>query len=124
MWIFNIHSVAKLQKIEGGPLVEKNSKVAQCRKKLKRRKRKNLFGSVPWANRCNLKFCRTILVTSGVSKKTLTKNHDTIVDTFQEKRRLKTRPSTLSLFHAACLEACRFEFDIHFLRIVKNEMNS
>ena len=32
-----------------------------------------LFGSVPWANRGNLKFCRTfgrtILVTSGVSKK-------------------------------------------------------
>ena len=33
----------------------------------------NLFGSVPWANRGNLKFCRTfgrtILVTLGVSKK-------------------------------------------------------
>ena len=36
-------------------------------------KRENLFGSVPWANRNNIKFCRTfgrtILVTSGVSKK-------------------------------------------------------
>ena len=33
----------------------------------------NLFGPVPWANKGNLKFCRTfgrtILVTSGVSKK-------------------------------------------------------
>ena len=34
---------------------------------------RNLFGSVPWANSGNIKFCRTfgrtILVTSGVSKK-------------------------------------------------------
>ena len=46
----------------------------------------NLFGSVPWANRGYLKFCRTfgrtILVTSGVSKfffkkkKKQTKSHD------------------------------------------------
>ena len=40
----------------------------------------NLFGSVPCANRGNLKFCRTfgrtILVTSGVLKKTLTKSYD------------------------------------------------
>ena len=40
----------------------------------------NLFGSVLWVNRDNLKFCRTfgrtILVTSGVSKKTLTKSYD------------------------------------------------
>ena len=44
-----------------------------------RGKKENLFGSVPWANRNNLKFCRTfgrtILITSGVSKKTLTKSH-------------------------------------------------
>ena len=36
-------------------------------------KKEKPFGSVPWANRYNLKFCRTfgrtILVTSGVSKK-------------------------------------------------------
>ena len=37
----------------------------------------NRFGSVPWANSGNLKFCRTfgktILVNSGVSKKQLNK---------------------------------------------------
>ena len=58
--VFNIHFVAKHQKIEGGPFGEKNSekKVSQCRKKLKgglwsrpvwyvtRENRKNLFGSV------------------------------------------------------------------------------
>ena len=58
---FNIHSVAKHQKIEGGPFGEKfffEKKVSQCQKNLKegllslswygmsRRKRKNLFGSV------------------------------------------------------------------------------
>ena len=33
---FNIHSVAKLQKMKGDPLVEKKlKKVAQCRKNLK-----------------------------------------------------------------------------------------
>ena len=36
----------------------------------------NLFGSVPWTNRGNLKFCRTILVTSGESKKMKKKNTD------------------------------------------------
>ena len=78
---FNIHSVAKLKKNEGGPFEEKKSrkKVSQCRK--------NLIGDplassgiVCYAgNLCLrfsslgqrvqfgvfLKFCRTILVTSG-----------------------------------------------------------
>ena len=69
------------------PFCRKNieKKVAQRRKKLKgghlvspgnvcyAEKLKIFFGSVPWANRCNLKFSRTfgrtILVTSGVSEK-------------------------------------------------------
>ena len=61
---FNIHSVAKLQKIEGRPFGGKNlKKVAQCRKNLKGDPlvssgivchAGNLFGSLPWANRYNL----------------------------------------------------------------------
>ena len=51
------------EKLKGGPLV--SSGIV--------RYAGNLFGSIPWANRGNLKFCRTfgktILVTSGVSKK-------------------------------------------------------
>ena len=43
-------------------------------------KKKAPFDSVIWSNRYNIKFCRTfgrtILVTSGVSKKILTKSHD------------------------------------------------
>ena len=62
MGVFNIHFVAKHQKIEGGPFGEKifsRKKVSQCRKKLKgktlwsrpvwyvtRENRKNLLGSV------------------------------------------------------------------------------
>ena len=75
----NIHSVAKFLKNEGGPLGEKS----KCRKRTKMGDplvssvivcyAGNFFGSVPWAKRSNLKFCRTfgrtILVTSGVSKK-------------------------------------------------------
>ena len=57
-------------------------------------KRKYLFGSVSWANSNNLKFCRTfgrtILVTSGVSKKN-SKSHDYSRLFSQEKRRQKTR---------------------------------
>ena len=98
------HSVAKLQKIEEDPLgifskknsltMPKNSKegpfilARNC--VLRGKKRKSLFGSLPWANRYNLKFCRTILVTSGVSKTTLTKSHDYSRLLSQEKRRLKT----------------------------------
>ena len=52
-----------------------------------------LFGSVPWANRYTLKFCRTfgrtILVSSGGLKKTLTKSHDYSRLFSKEKRRLK-----------------------------------
>ena len=52
-----------------------------------------LFGSVPWANRWNLKFCRTfgrtILVSSEGLKKTLTKSHDYSRLFSLEKRRLK-----------------------------------
>ena len=56
-------------------------KVAQCRKTEKwdpllspgnvcyAEKKKNLFGSVPWANGYNLNICLNILVTSGVLKK-------------------------------------------------------
>ena len=52
------------------------------------------FGSLPWANRGNLKFCiifgRTILVTSGVSKKKhRVKSHDYSRLFSLEKRRLK-----------------------------------
>ena len=53
-------------------------------------KKKNVFGSVPWAKGYNLKFGRifrrTVLVTSGVSKKTLTKSHDYSQLFYQEKR--------------------------------------
>ena len=82
-------------------------KVAQNRKKLEGRsfsfaryciirgRRKNFFGSVPWSNRFKIKFCstfgRTILVTSGVSKKTLRESHDYIRLFSQEKRPLKMR---------------------------------
>ena len=81
---FNIHSAAKLQKkLNGGPFGKTNSKKSlRVPKKLKGGSlvssgivcyAGNLFGSVPWANGGNLKFCRTfgrtILVTSGVSKK-------------------------------------------------------
>ena len=82
----NFQSVAKLEKGRVDPLGKKFSKkVLQCRKQLKggpfglarycmsRAKKENLFGSVPCTNRYNIKFCRpfgrTILVTSGVSKK-------------------------------------------------------
>ena len=53
------------EKTERGPLV---SSGIVCYAEI-------LFGSVPWANRGNLKFCRTILVSSGI-KKALTKSHD------------------------------------------------
>ena len=82
-------------------------KVAQCQKKLKGgkllrgTKRKNLFGSVPWANRYNLKFCRTfgrtILVTSGASKKILTKSHDYSGFFSLEKRRQKDNRTIIGL---------------------------
>ena len=102
---FNIHSVAKLQKIKGGTLWGKffpNKNLAMP-KKTKRGDTwvssgivcyaRNLFGSVSWANRGNLKFCRTfgrtILVRSGVTKKTLTKSHDYSRLFSVEKRRLK-----------------------------------
>ena len=76
------------KKLKGGPF----SLARYCM--LRGKKRKILFGSVPWANRYNLRFCRTfgrtILVTSGVSKKkTLTKSHDYSLLFSQEKRRLK-----------------------------------
>ena len=108
MGFFNIHSVAKLQKIEGGCFVGKKvflKKVAQCRKN-------GPFGPVRY---CMLrgkpfwfsslgqqvhfgvfsKFCRTfgrtILVSSGGLKKTLTKSHDYSRFFSKEKRRLKNR---------------------------------
>ena len=66
-----------------------------------RGKKEKKFGSVPWANRYNLKFCRTfgrtILVTSGVSKKTLTNSHDNSRLFSQEKRRLKKDTSNCCL---------------------------
>ena len=112
MRFLNIHAVAKLQKYERGAFRDffHEEKVSQCRKKLKRgpfslvrycmlrgKKEKPFwfsclgqqvqFGIV-------LKFCRifgrTILVTSGVSKKkTLTKSHDHSRVFTKEKRRLK-----------------------------------
>ena len=85
--VFNIHFVAKIKKLKRtlwGKFCFKKS-FAMPKKliggpfglvwyRMLRRKR---FGSVPWASSGNLKFCRTfgrtILVTSGVSTKTLTK---------------------------------------------------
>ena len=113
---FNIHSVAKLQKIEGGPFRGEIflKKVAQCRKNLKGdllvssgivSYAGNLFGSVSWANRYILgssEFCRTfgrtILVSSGGLKKTLTKSHDYSRLFSLEKRRLKKLTSVSSNF--------------------------
>ena len=90
LWDFSTSILSQnSKKIEGGPFGGKKfrKKVAQYRKKLKGRpdplvssgivlygeRRKNLLGSVLRANGYNLKFCRTfgrtILVTSGVSKK-------------------------------------------------------
>ena len=86
-------------KLKGDPFGEKNfqKNVSQCRKKTERGtlwSHPVLYGTretflvVSWANRGNLKFYRTfgrtILVTSGVSKKTVEK-------TLQKKRRLKNR---------------------------------
>ena len=68
---FYTQSVAKPKKNEGGPFGQNfffRKKVSQCRKKLKGGPFGlvrhcmlcgKLFGSVPWANRWNLKFCRT-----------------------------------------------------------------
>ena len=65
MGFFNFHSVAKLQKIEGGPFGGINF-FEKSRANLKKSKgwtlwsrsvlcyAGNLFGSVPWANRYNL----------------------------------------------------------------------
>ena len=82
------------KKLKGDPFVGNFflKKVAQCRKNLKGGPfglvrycmlRGKPFGSVPWANRYILgssEFCRTfgrtILVSSGGLKKTLTKSHD------------------------------------------------
>ena len=90
---FNIHFVAKLEKkLKGGPFGE----IFFSRSRTMPKKNwkgdplvspgnvcyaeENLFGLVHWANRWNLKFCRTfgrtILVTSGGLKKTVTKSHD------------------------------------------------
>ena len=82
---FNVHSVAKLQKIEGGTLSWGKIWFEKSRTVLKNLKGDllvssgfvcyagNLFGSVPWANRYILgssEFCRTfgrtILVSSGL----------------------------------------------------------
>ena len=83
--------VAKLQKNEGGPFDEKKSHNVEKSERgdplvspgmvCYAEKKKILFGSVPWANRNNLKFCRTfgrtILVELQVYRnKTLTKSHD------------------------------------------------
>ena len=103
---FFLEKVSKCQKIGRGTLWDFSTSIlAQNSKKLSDKKSRiagknrkgdplvssgivcyagNLFGSVSWANRGNIKFCRTfcrtILVTSGVSKKnekkTLTKSHD------------------------------------------------
>ena len=70
---FNIHSVAENWGEE--PFVELFLKSSTMPKKLKGGPfslARYFVGSVPWANRYNLgsfKFCRTFLVTSGVSKK-------------------------------------------------------
>ena len=58
--------VSMPKKLKGDPLVSTGN-VCYAEKM------KDVFGSGNWGN---LKFCRTILVTSGVSKKTLTKSHD------------------------------------------------
>ena len=63
----------------------------------------NLFGSVPWANRYILAsseiffrtFGRTILVSSGGLKKTLTKSHGYSRLFSKEKRRLKKAKSII-----------------------------
>ena len=74
-----------------------------------RGKKENLFGSVPWANRYNLRFCRifgrTILITSGVSKKTLTKSHDYSRLFSQAKRRLKKALNVVSLTFLTMMES-------------------
>ena len=93
--IFHVHSVAKLQKIEGGTVSWGNFfwKKSHSAEKIWRGDllvssgivcyAGNLFGSVPWANGYILgssefwkTFGRTILVSSGGLKKTLTKSHD------------------------------------------------
>ena len=51
------------EKNERGPF----SLPRYCMLRGKKRKQENhFFGLVPWANRYNLKFCRTILDTSGI----------------------------------------------------------
>ena len=78
--------------MEGGSFGEIFSQKSQCRTKLKggplaspgtvcyAENQEKPFWFSSWSNRYNKKFCRTfgrnILVTSGVSKKTLTKSHD------------------------------------------------
>ena len=106
---FNIHSVAKLLKIEGGPFrgefffeksrtVPKKSKGGPLVSSGIVCYAGNLFGSVPWANRYILassEFCRffgrTILVSSGGLKKTLTKSHDYSRLFSKEKLRVKMK---------------------------------
>ena len=101
LWDFSTHSVAKFQKIEGEKLLRKKSGNAEKTEKGEPLVSSgivcyagNLFGN-PWANRGNLKFCRTfvrtILVTAGVSKKTLTESHDYSRLFSQGKRPLKYR---------------------------------
>ena len=104
----NIHSVAKQQKIEGGTLWEiffPGKKVSQCRKKLKggplvspgmvcyagKQEKPFWFSSLGRMVQFGaIIFCRTILVSSGGLKKTLTKCHDYSRLFSKKKRRLKT----------------------------------
>ena len=86
---FNIHSVAKLKRMKGDPLVEKKiKKVARCQKTERRTDLLVSAGNVCYAGKKEASFsfrslgqmvqfdtikfrrtCRTIFVTSGVSKK-------------------------------------------------------
>ena len=108
--VFNIHFVAKHQKIEGGTLWEKffsGKKVSQFRKKTERGDPSVSLGMVCYAGKQEkafwfsslgqmvqfgaIIFCRTILVSSGGLKKTLTKSHDYSRLFSKEKRRLKRK---------------------------------
>ena len=104
---FNIHSVAKQQKIEGGPFGEKifRNKSLTMPKKTERgdplvssgmvcyvgkQEKPFWFSSLGQMVQFGAKiFCRTILVSSGGLKKTLTKSHDHSRLFSKEKRRLK-----------------------------------
>ena len=80
-------------------------------------KKENLFGSVPWANRCNLKSCRTfgrtILVSSGGLKKNIDEKPWLQSTLFSRKTPTKNRHLCIDQTERLSSKSCKGYFMTH-----------